>query len=161
MPPEAFGGNVSYDPSLDTFSFGHLSLFTITQAHVRPLLPPNYTDTTTGELHARSEVKRREEFIRSAEKLLPEDHSLVAVTKQCLNNNPAQRPRTGELVKILSEIKSSGELSLQTSTFASNETYTVMQVVKTVNHPLQQILYIPTKSQAYMRTRLTIRLWSQ
>ena len=100
MPPEAFGSN----PSLDVFSFGHLSLFTITQTPVTPLLPPNYTDITTGKLCARSEVKRRETYVRSAEQLLSEIPSLVAVIKQCLHNHPAQRPRTGELVTKLSKI---------------------------------------------------------
>ena len=104
MPPEALGSNTSYDPSLDVFSFGHLSLFTITQTLVQPLLPPSYTDITTGKLCARSEVKRREKSVRSAEQLLSEIPSLVAVIKQCLHNNPAQRPRTAELITRLSEI---------------------------------------------------------
>ena len=108
MPPEAQGGNASYDPSLDVFSFGHLSLFTITQTPVTPLLPPNYTDITTGKLCARSEVKRREVFVRSAEQLLSEIPSLVVVIKQCLHNRPAQRPCTAELITRLSEIITSG-----------------------------------------------------
>ena len=108
MPPEAQGGSVLYDPSLDVFSFGHLSLFTITQTLVQPLLPPSYTDITTGKLCARSEVKRREKSVRSAEQLLSEIPSLVAVIKQCLHNNPAQRPHTGELITRLSEIITSG-----------------------------------------------------
>ena len=112
MPPEALGSSVSYyDPSLDVFSFGHLSLFTITQTPVRSLLPPSYTDITKDELCARSEVKRREEYMKSAEKLLSVNHSLVAVIKQCLHNVPTQRPRTGELVTRLNEIISLGETS--------------------------------------------------
>ena len=100
MPPEAVGGtSVTYDPSLDVFSFGHLSLFTITQTPIRPL-PSTYTDST-GKLCARSEVKRREQFVEKAEQLLSENQSLVAIIKQCLHNNPAQRPRTGELVMKL------------------------------------------------------------
>ena len=95
MPPEAQGGSVAYDPSLDVFSFGHLSLFTVTQTPVCPLLPPRYADC--GKLWARSEVKRRAMFVEAAEQLLSENHSVVAVIKQCLHNNPAQRPRTGEL----------------------------------------------------------------
>ena len=107
MPPEAVGGSVTYDPSLDVFSFGHLSLFTTTEAPVRPLLPPNYTDST-GKLCARSEAKRREQFVEKAEQLLSENQSLVAIIKQCLHNNPAQRPHTGELVIKLQEMITSG-----------------------------------------------------
>ena len=109
MPPEAQGGGVTYDPSLDAFSFGHLSLFTLIQSPVQPLLPPNYTDSTTGKLTARTEVKRRKEFVESAEQLLSESHSLLNLIKQCLHNQPALRPRTRELVTELSEMKSTGE----------------------------------------------------
>ena len=62
---------------------------------VQPIHPPNYTNTTTGILHARSEVKRRENSIKLAEHLLSENHTLMTVIKQCLHNNPAQRPCTG------------------------------------------------------------------
>ena len=110
MPPEAQGGIVTYDPSLDVFSFGHLSLFTITQTPVRPLLPPNYHDLT-GELHARSEVKRRVQFVEAAEQLLSENQSLLALIKLCLHNMPAQRPRTGELLTRLQEMVTAGEWS--------------------------------------------------
>ena len=101
MPPEAQGGGVTYDPSLDVFSFGHLSLFTITQAPVGPLLPPSYHDGA-GELHARPEVKRRVQFMKAAEQLLlSENHPLLRLIKLCLHNNPTQRPRTGELLTRL------------------------------------------------------------
>ena len=109
MPPEAHGGSAKYDPSLDVFSFGHLALLTITQAPVRPLLPHTYTDST-GELRSRSEMKRREEFVEKAEQLLSENHSLVAVIKQCLHNSPALRPRTAELLTRLQEMLTPGEL---------------------------------------------------
>ena len=103
MPPEAQGGSVAYDPSLDVFSFGHLSLFTVTQTPVRPLLPPNYCDSSD-KLCARSEVKRREKFVEAAEQLLSENHPLLTVIKQCLHNNPARRPRTGELLTTLQRL---------------------------------------------------------
>ena len=109
MPSEAQGGRVTYGPSLDVFSFGHLSLFTITQTPVRPLLPPNYHDST-GKLHARSEVKRRLQFVEAAEQLLSENWSLVALIKQCLHNIPAQRPHTGELLTGLQKMMTPGEL---------------------------------------------------
>ena len=108
MPPEAQGDCVAYDPSLDVFSFGHLSLFTVTQTPVR-LLPATYHDHSTGDVRARSEVKRRARFVEAAEQLLSEKHSLVALMKQCLHNNPAQRPHTGELVTRLQEMVTPGE----------------------------------------------------
>ena len=53
MPPEAQGVTPQavkkqFYPSLDVFSFGHLSLFTVTQTQVA-LLPPTYTDPETGK----------------------------------------------------------------------------------------------------------------
>ena len=100
MPPEAQGtegSSVTYGPTLDVFSFGHLSLFTVTQKPV-PLLPPTYHDHLTGKVHGRSEVERREIFIEKAEQLLSGNPSLVVMIKQCLHNNPAQRPHTRELL---------------------------------------------------------------
>ena len=108
MPPEAQGGNVSYDRSLDVFSFGHLSLFTITQTLIALLLP-SYTDPFTGELCARSEVKRREESVKVAKELLSDDHSLMVVIKQCLHNIPARRPHIGELVAKFCEVMNQGK----------------------------------------------------
>ena len=105
MLPEAQSAN--YDPSLDVFSFGHLALFTITQAPVRPLLSFSYSDSQG--LHIRSEVKRRREFVEKAEQLVSET-SLVTVIKQCLHNNPALRPRTGELLTKMRDMLTPGEL---------------------------------------------------
>ena len=104
MPPEAEGGSTKYDPSLDVFSFGHLMLFTIIQSPVHPLLPSTYTDDEG--LHARSEVKRREQYLDKAEQILGEEHSLVVLIKQCLHNYPARRPQAAELVTKLQGIVS-------------------------------------------------------
>ena len=106
MPPEAQGtegSSVAYDPSLDVFSFGHLSLFTVIQTPV-PLLPPTYHDHSTGKVHGRSEVRRREKFIEEVKNLFSENHSLVLMIKQCLHNNPAQRPHTGDLITTLQQL---------------------------------------------------------
>ena len=107
MPPEAHGEKVTYGPSLDVFSFGHLALFTITQTLVRPL-PPTYYDTSTGEIHGRSEVKRRANF-DEAEQLSSVNSSIVKLIKQCLHNFPAQRPHTGELLTKLQKMMDPGE----------------------------------------------------
>ena len=116
MPPEAQGGSVPYDPSLDVFSFGHLSLFTVTQTPVQ-LLPATYPDQSTEKVHGRSEVKRHKGAVEAAEQLLSENHSLVSVMKQCLHNNPAQRPRTGELVTRLQQVVTPGEWWPHSSSF--------------------------------------------
>ena len=114
MPPEAMGGGVTYDPSLDVFSFGHLALFTLIQTHVRPLLPPTYTNSAK-KLVARSEVERRIVFMEKAEKI-PGSHSLLPIIQRCLENEPSERPATGELVEMLQGIvAAAGEWSVSCS----------------------------------------------
>ena len=93
-------GRVTYDPSLDVFSF---ALFTITQTPVHPL-PPTYHDDSSGEVRGRSEVQRRAQFVEAAEQLLSVNQSLVTLIKQYLHNIPAQQPHTGELVTRLQEM---------------------------------------------------------
>ena len=114
MPPETQGKHSKYDPSLDVFSFGHLALFTVIQSRIN-LLAPTYTETEFGEtiLLARSEVRRRTDSIDKLKIVLVADHQLVALIKQCLHNNRALRPRTGELLKDLQSMSSptEGEIS--------------------------------------------------
>ena len=103
-----FEGYEESSPSLDVFQFGHLALFTTIQKPVRPLFPPNYIDEETGELHARSEVERRQQFVAKAEQLLSSNHSLVKLIKQCLHNNPEERPHTKELLPTLQGMMTRG-----------------------------------------------------
>jgi len=103
MPPEAQGDIAKCGPSLDVFSFGHLSLFTIIQSLVHPL-PSTYYDA--GDVYARSEVKRRKQYLDKAEQLLKGNPSLVVLIKQCLHNDCAQRPPTAELQRRLEDILS-------------------------------------------------------
>ena len=102
MPPEAYGDSAKCGPSLDVFSFGHLSLFTINQSHVHPLLPSTYTNA--GEVVGRSEVVRRKQHLDKAEQVLKAKHPVVVLIKECLHNDPALRPRTAELERRLQDI---------------------------------------------------------
>ena len=104
MPPEAQGDSAKCGPSLDVFSFGHLSLFTINQSLVHSLLPSTYIDA--GKLCARSEVKRRRQHLDKAEELLKGNPSVLVLIKQCLHNDPAQRPPTAELETRLQDLLS-------------------------------------------------------
>ena len=104
MPPEAQGGSAIYDTSLDVFSFGHLSLFTIIQKPIQPLPPPSNVDPN-GEYCVIPEVERRERFFKVvAEKVLSENHPLLDLIKQCLDNKPSQRPKTVTLTTMLHEM---------------------------------------------------------
>ena len=102
MPPEAQGDSVRCGPSLDVFSFGHLSLFAIIQSLVHPLLSSTYIDA--GEVCGRSEVKRRKQYLDKAGQLLKGNPSVVVLIKQCLHKDPAQRPPTAELERRLQDL---------------------------------------------------------
>ena len=104
MPPEAQDDSAKCGPSLDVFSFGHLSLFTIIQSLVHPLLPSTYIDA--GEVCGRSEVKRRKQYLDKAGHHLKGNPSVVVLIKQCLHNDSAQRPPTAELERRLQDILS-------------------------------------------------------
>ena len=97
-------------PSLDVFQFGDLALFTTVQTPVRPLLAPTYTDKRK-VLQARSEVERRQSSLDKAEELLLGNHSLLELIKQCLHNNPEERPHTAKLLKMLQEMMTPGNLT--------------------------------------------------
>ena len=97
IPPEAQSDSAKYDPSLDVFSFGHLSLFTIIQSPIHSLPPSTYTHAE-GLLRACSEMTRRTQYLDKAEQHLGEEKSLLRLVKQCLHNQAAQRPQTEHLV---------------------------------------------------------------
>ena len=91
-----------YDPSLDVFSFGHLALFTLVQKCME-LLPATYFDTSAqNKVHGRSEVKRRDIYMKKAEQLLlSKNHPLLVLIKECLHNHPSQRPHATDLLSRL------------------------------------------------------------
>ena len=54
---------------------------------------------------ARSEVERRREFIQLLHEQLPEQHPLVQLVHQCLQNNPIRRPSAEELLQQLEAVR--------------------------------------------------------
>ena len=91
MPPEALQFKPTYDSTLDMFSFGHLALYAIIQVYPGDLLPPTYHDPSTEEIKGRSEVERREKYIRMLYAKLTEDHVVTKMILQCLHNMPERR----------------------------------------------------------------------
>lgn len=88
MPPEAFIQRPEYHTSLDIFSFGHLSLYTIIQVFPDNLLEPTYYHPITGAFTPRTEVERRQEYID----ILHEQHgNTFECVEQCLSNKAQER----------------------------------------------------------------------
>ena len=70
------------------------------------LLPHTYPDPdNSGRLLGRSEVERRRDYIQPLYEQLGEQHPLLQLVFQCLNNTPAQRPSAEELLQQLEAVR--------------------------------------------------------
>ena len=117
MPPEAFAPTRSnsekskYDASIDVFSLGIITIFTIGEVFPCDPLEPNYYDEKSGVLLARTELQRRSEYMRYVNKQLRAcgqlcgDHPLIRLIQQCLHNLPAKRPVIREVLHLLEEAR--------------------------------------------------------
>ena len=115
LPLEAFEPAVAnaekseYNTSIDIFSFGVVTMFTIGETFPCDPLAPNYVNEETGLLIARSEMQRRSKYMQNVkEKLracgqLREDHPHIRLIQQCLHNLPAKRPGIREVLRLLEE----------------------------------------------------------
>ena len=106
MPPETVQeeGATRYNTAIDIFSFGVVSLFTLTQTFPKDLKPPNYHDPGTRRIVGRSEIERREHYIRFMQAALGETHPLVKLTLDCLEYLPEDRPSAVEVLRRLEEV---------------------------------------------------------
>ena len=106
MPPETIQeeGVTQYNTAIDIFSFGVVSLFTLTQNFPRDLKPSTYRDPTTRKLVARSEIERREHYIQPMQAALGKTYLLVKLTLDCLGYDPEDRPSAVEVLGQLEEV---------------------------------------------------------
>ena len=106
MPPETVQeeGATRYNTAIDIFSFGVVSLFTLTQTFPKDLKPHNYLDPRTRRIVGRSEIERREHYIQLMQVALGETHPLVKLTLDCLEYLPEDRPSAMEVLRRLKEV---------------------------------------------------------
>ncbi len=90
MPPEALRERPIYDAKLDSFSFGHLSLYTAIQE-----FPAVYEVTFTPEMlkEGSMQIAKR----KSAIDKMGTEHCLHPLVLQCLSDDPAKRPTTADI----------------------------------------------------------------
>ena len=92
VPPETLNPKPKYDTKLDSLSYGHLALYTMTQVFPMPSAP-TYLDPKTNKVIGRSEVECREQFLQSMES---NDSSVCDSIRRliidCLYNDPVKRP---------------------------------------------------------------------
>ena len=117
MPPEAIAPAESnalkskYDGSIDVFSLGVVTIFTVGETFPCDPLAHNYTNMKTGLLVARTELQRRSEYMRNVNAQLRAcgqlrgDHPLIRLIQQCLHNVPAKRPNVNEVLVLLEEAR--------------------------------------------------------
>ena len=103
MPPEAAEDTARYSAVLDMFSYGNLAVFTLTQTFP-DLKAATYFDTNSQKIIARSEVERRDDLFQQLYEELEEEHKLVTLSKQCLSNNPAERPTADQALQRLARV---------------------------------------------------------
>ena len=117
MPPEAIAPSSSkpekskYDASIDVFSFGVVTIFTIGEVFPCDPEAQAYVDETSGLLVARTELQRRSVYMREVNAYLRAcgqlrgDHPLIRLIQQCLHNLPAKRPGIREVLHLLEEAR--------------------------------------------------------
>ena len=117
MPPEATAPATSdkekskYDASIDIFSLGVVTIFTVGETFPCDPLAPTYVDENRGLIIGRSELERRSEFMACVQdKLracgqLRADHPFIRLIQQCLQNLPAKRPVIHEVQGLLEEAR--------------------------------------------------------
>ena len=106
MPPETVQeeGATRYNTAIDIFSFGVVSLFTLTQTFPKDLKPATYLEQTTSKLIARSEIERRENYIVMVKNFLGRTHLLVKLILDCLKNIFKDRPSAVDVLRQLVEV---------------------------------------------------------
>ena len=114
MAPEAFAptsDNSKYNASIDVFSFGIVSIFTIGEKFPCDPQEPTYIDKESGLLTARTELQRRSEYMDSVYNKLgvglagnSQSHPLIQLITRCLHNVPQKRPGIREVLRLMEEV---------------------------------------------------------
>ena len=112
MPPEALEDKPGqkeeeektskYDASIDVFSFGVVSIFTLTQTFPCQLWAPTYREGR--KIIGRSELERREHYMRMIYSQLREQHPLLQMIERCLDFTE-DRPSIGEVLCLLEQAR--------------------------------------------------------
>ena len=107
MPPEAMerkleGEENSIFKNTSIFSFGVIVIFTLCQTFPNKLLAATYRK---GQQYiARTELERRERYMRMIRRQLREKHPLLQMIEGCLDF-PEDRPSIGEVLRLLEKAR--------------------------------------------------------
>ena len=93
MPPESWISHRKYDEKFDIFSFGVLTVQTIT------MLPPNPSDRVDNSIKIVPEVKRRKDHLQQIE-----GHKMQDVVSRCLCDDTTARPTADKIYRFLQRL---------------------------------------------------------
>ena len=108
MPPEALENKPGakddkkskYDAGIDIFSFGVVVIFTLCQTFPCDLLAPTYREA--GRLLGRTELERREKYMKILYEQLHKRHPLLQLIESCLDF-PERRPNIRQVLCLLEQ----------------------------------------------------------
>ena len=102
MPPEALEGNPVYDHKLDVFSYGCFILHVLTGQLPQP------TKDFVPEPGRRTSYIKVSEWDRrsSCIEYIPKENELLPVAKQCLTDNPTDRPEMINALELILQVTS-------------------------------------------------------
>ena len=102
MAPEALHSPPKYDEKLDVFSYGNVTMTTVTHEWPEPGPPNRYEGD---KLIAVNELQRREQYLIS---FSPKENELIfPIIHSCLDNRPSLRPTSLQLVAQMRQIEAS------------------------------------------------------
>ena len=160
MPPEAQQDTSRYNAAIDIFSFGNLTLFTLTQTFPK-VKPATYlSEGLFSRVIGRSEVERRIESIDQISQVLGRQHPLVQLAAHCLNNNPRKRPSIATVLQRLESCRlvpyrswEANKLEMATDIMGKEREIEILQQ-QTQAH-LQQIETTQTEVQSLQEEKQT------
>ena len=107
MPPEALQHNTMYSTKLDIFSFGCVSLHTITEQFPTPTDQFESSQMSKGTFLKISELRRRQKYIDIMQEHCPQLFQLVS---WCLKDIPEYRPDANQLCLWIKEYQKTAEV---------------------------------------------------
>ena len=142
MPPEAlenrpgYGDDMQskYDAGIDIFSYGVVVIFMLSQTFPCDLLAPNYREG--GRLLGRTELERREMYMRIIRGQLCKTHPLLQLIESCLDF-PECRPNIQQVLHLLEQAKAlvRGEDETDSSIPLLGKVLQQLQVIVALNLP--------------------------
>lgn len=114
MPPEVVSDALSHVEkskeasstcSIDIFSLGIVTIFTLGETYPCKPLEPTYTDEQNGLLKFRTELERRSHYLQSIRAQLDQGHPLLTLIESCLCNNPADRPTIDKVLALVEQAR--------------------------------------------------------